>query len=151
MPQYIVYYHGQGDDSETVTADDEEHAEEVFREDIEPNLWAENIEITEVELLEDEPDPPAEPIDKRFLHASIRVAEIDAATIEQWLIKLKSKVPADEAAAFQDFGVSRNMADDGWSVWAHLERGTWRTPTDTQAAEEDEGEVTDAEEDEEDD
>jgi len=55
MPQFIVSYHGSGDDELQVTADNADHAMEVFdKESI--NLWALDIEITDVEFVPNEPE-----------------------------------------------------------------------------------------------
>jgi hypothetical protein len=55
----MVYYTGHGEDEEQVTADNAEHAEQVFHDDRAVNLWPKHFEINEVVLL-DEPDPRTE-------------------------------------------------------------------------------------------
>jgi hypothetical protein len=102
---------------EQVTADDPEHALEVFHEDHTVNLWPENIEVTEVELLADKPDPPP----SKFLRMSLKIDDVDERLVQGWLAKLAALDP-ENASCLRTFSVSRVLNGEGYNVWANLFR-----------------------------
>lgn len=114
MPQFRVSYHGSGDDEVQVTADNAEHAREVFDEEYAINLWPEDIEITDVELVPNEPDPPP----STYLRQSVRVTDLDPAMVQDWLAKLATLEPHDHTA-FKRFSISQWSGD--WQLWAGME------------------------------